>query len=127
MALDLFVVIAAVAGALFGSWMLLFLMYGRKLAAEEEEIDQINLKLPEQRTPEENHHLELWEKRQSFLERYKYRLTIGLLVGVGSAIGYIAIFMGDTAAQASIPAAVASGWAFGTAGAAIGNEMRETK
>lgn len=126
MALDLFVVIAAVAGSLFGSWMLLFLKYGRKLEAQEAEAEAIQLKLPETRTPEEVHTLKLWENRQSFLEKYKYRLAIGMLVGVGVSIGYIALFLNDTAAQTSVLAAALSGWAFGTSGAAVSNEMRET-
>lgn len=126
MALDLFVTLAALGGALFGSWFLLFLGFGRKLEAQEIEAEAIQIKLPETRTPEETHKLELWENRQSFLESHKYRLFIGMLIGVGSAIGYIAIFMQDATAQASIMAAVVAGWGFGTAGSAFAKEVRAT-
>lgn len=119
-------VVAAVLGALFGSWMLLFLKYGRKMEAQEAEIEEIELKLPAERTPLEIHKLELWEKRQSFLEKYKYRLLIGLLSGASAAVGYVVVFMQDPASGTmTIISAAAAGFGFGLGGAALGNEMRE--
>jgi len=124
MALDLFVTLAAIGGALFGAWMLLFLGFGRKLEAMEIEAEAIEQKPEAERTPLEVHKLKLWKERQSFLESHKYRLVTGLLIGVAVAIGYIAIFMQDATAQQSIMAAAVAGWGFGSAGSAFAKEIR---
>ena len=116
---------AAFAGSIATAWWLLFMKYGRQLEAMETEAEVIELIPEDQRTIEQKLKLQLWKTRQSFLQKYKYRLLSGMGAGVGTALFFVGTFMNDPGNQTiSIIGAGFAGAIAGLAGTAVTAEVR---
>jgi len=119
---------AAFAGSLASAWWLLFMKYGRQLETMETDAELIELIPEDQRTIEQKLKLKLWQTRQSFLQKYKYRLLSGMGAGIGTALFFIGAFMNDPVNEGvSIIGAVVAGALAGLAGTAVTAEVRATK
>ena len=102
---------AVVAGGLIGSAALTVFPYFMGKGAVEKQQQDIRMKPPETRTPEENYILSA--QYPGFMQEYKWRFSFGLLGGLALTFAYLSSNVGTVGTLTTLQAIITGITTFG--------------